>query len=185
MLSEIEKDAKQRMDKTLATLDDGFSKIRAGRASPNLLAAIEVDYYGQLTPISQVASISVEDARTLKVVAWEKNMTGAIEKAIMTSDLGLNPVVAGEVMRIPLPPLTEERRQDLVKVVKEEAENAKIAIRNIRRDANSDFKDLLKESVISKDQEHDAEVDMQKTTDEHIHLIDQKLDEKKTSLMEI
>jgi len=135
MLDEIQKDAQDRMNKTIAILEEGFSKIRAGRAHPSLLEQIQVEYYGSMVPISQVSNIVAEDSRTLKVTPWEKEMVAVIEKAILTSDLGLNPQTMGQVMRIPLPPLTEERRRNLVKVVKEEAEQAKIAIRNIRRDA--------------------------------------------------
>ncbi|HIM57925.1 MAG TPA: ribosome recycling factor, partial [Gammaproteobacteria bacterium] len=145
MLNEIQQDANDRMNKTIVSLENTFSRIRAGRAQPALLEQIQVDYYGSMVPISQVANISAEDSRTLKVTPWEKDMVAVIEKAIMTSDLGLNPQTVGQVMRIPLPPLTEERRRELVRVVKDEAEQTKVAIRNIRRDANSDFKELLKE----------------------------------------
>jgi ribosome recycling factor len=145
MLNEIQQDAKARMTKSLASLENDFSKIRAGRAHPSLLEQIQVDYYGSMVPISQVANISAEDSRTLKVSPWEKEMVAVVEKAIMTSDLGLNPQTLGQVMRIPLPPLTEERRRELVRIVKDEAEQAKVAVRNIRRDANSDFKELLKD----------------------------------------
>jgi len=150
MLNEIQQDANDRMNKTIASLENAFSKIRAGRAHPSLLEQIQVDYYGSMVPISQVANISAEDSRTLKVSPWEKDMVAVVEKAIMTSDLGLNPQTVGQVMRIPLPPLTEERRRELVRVVKDEAEHAKVAIRNIRRDANSDFKELLKKKKSQK-----------------------------------
>jgi ribosome recycling factor len=165
MLNEIQQDASERMNKTLASLDSAFSKIRAGRAHPSLLEQIHVDYYGSMVPISQVANISAEDSRTLKVTPWEKDMVAVIEKAIMTSDLGLNPQTMGQVMRIPLPPLTEERRRELVRVVKDEAEQAKVAIRNIRRDANSDFKELLKEKEVSEDEARKAEDNVQKITE--------------------
>ncbi len=185
MLNEIQQDAKQRMTKSLASLENDFSKIRAGRAHPSLLEQIQVDYYGAMVPISQIANISAEDSRTLKVSPWEKEMVAVVEKAIITSDLGLNPQTVGQVMRIPLPPLTEERRRELVRVVKDEAEQAKVAIRNIRRDANSDFKELLKDKEISEDEAHKAEENIQKLTDDFTHSIDEKLNEKENSLLEI
>jgi ribosome recycling factor len=185
MLNEIQQDADERMNKSIALLENNFSKIRAGRANPSLLEQIQVDYYGSMVPISQVANISAEDSRTLKVSPWEKEMVTAIEKAIMTSDLGLNPQTVGQVMRIPLPPLTEERRRELVRVVKDEAEQAKVAVRNIRRDANSDFKELLKGKEISEDDARKAEENVQKMTDAHIKSIDDKLNEKENSLLEI
>jgi ribosome recycling factor len=185
MLNEIQQDAKERMAKSLASLENNFTKIRAGRAHPSLLEQIQVDYYGSMVPISQVANISAEDSRTLKVSPWEKDMVSVIEKAIMTSDLGLNPQTVGQVMRIPLPPLTEERRRELVRVVKDEAEQAKVAVRNIRRDANSDFKELLKDKEVSEDEARKAEENTQKLTDNFIHSIDEKLNEKENSLLEI
>ena len=183
MLNEIQQDAKERMTKSLASLENDFSKIRAGRAHPTLLEQIQVDYYGSMVPISQVANISAEDSHTLKVSPWEKEMVATIEKAIMTSDLGLNPQTVGQVMRIPLPPLTEERRRELVRVVKDEAEQAKVAIRNIRRDANSDFKELLKDKEVSADEAHNAESNIQKLTDDFIKSIDEKFTEKENSLL--
>jgi len=185
MLNEIQQDANDRMNKTVLSLENAFSKIRAGRAHPSLLEQIQVDYYGSMVPILQVANISAEDSRTLKVSPWEKDMVAIVEKAIMTSDLGLNPQTVGQVMRIPLPPLTEERRRELVRVVKDEAEQTKVAIRNIRRDANSDFKELLKEKEISEDDARKAEDNIQKITDEHVKSIDEKLNEKENSLLEI
>lgn len=185
MLNEIQQDAKARMTKSLALLENDFSKIRAGRAHPSLLEQIQVDYYGSMVPISQVANISAEDSRTLKVSPWEKEMVAVVEKAIITSDLGLNPQTLGQVMRIPLPPLTEERRRELVRIVKDEAEQTKVAVRNIRRDANSDFKELLKDKEISEDEAHKAEENIQKLTNEFIKSIDEKLDEKENSLLEI
>ncbi|NYT27097.1 MAG: ribosome recycling factor [Candidatus Thiodubiliella endoseptemdiera] len=185
MLNEIQQDADERMSKSLASLENNFSKIRAGRAHPSLLEQIQVDYYGSMVPISQVANISAEDSRTLKVSPWEKEMVAVVEKAIMTSDLGLNPQTVGQVMRIPLPPLTEERRRELVRVVKDEAEQAKVAVRNIRRDANSDFKELLKDKEVSEDDAVKAEENVQKMTDSHIKSIDDKLTEKENSLLEI
>ena len=185
MINEIHADAKERMDKTLLMHEPGFSKIRAGRAHPCLLEQIQLEYYGAMVPISQVSNIVAEDSRTLKVSPWEKDMVAVVEKAIMTSDLGLNPQTVGEVIRIPLPPLTEERRRDLVRVVKDEAEQAKVAVRNIRRDANSDFKELLKEKEISEDEARKAEEMIQKLTDDHVSLIDSKLSDKEGSLLEM
>ena len=185
MLNEIQQDAGERMNKTIDSLENAFSKIRAGRAHPSLLEQIHVDYYGSMVPISQVANISAEDSRTLKVTPWEKDMVAVIEKAIMTSDLGLNPQTMGQVTRIPLPPLTEERRRELVRVVKDEAEQAKVAIRNIRRDANSDFKELLKEKEVSEDEARKAEDNIQKITDDHVKSVEDKLTHKEDSLLEI
>ena len=185
MINEIHNDANDRMDKTLASLESDFSKIRAGRAHPSLLEQIHVEYYGTLVPISQVSNITTEDSRTLKVTLWEKDMVGPIEKAIMTSDLGLNPISMGQVIRIPLPPLTEERRKELVRVVRDEAEHARVAVRNIRRDAISDYRELLKEKEISEDETHRAEENIQKITDQHIGLIDKSLSDKENSLLEI
>jgi ribosome recycling factor len=185
MLNEIQQDANDRMNKTVASLENAFTKIRAGRAHPSLLEQIQVDYYGSMVPISQVANISAEDSRTLKVSPWEKDMVAVVEKAIITSDLGLNPQTVGQVMRIPLPPLTEERRRELVRIVKDEAEQAKVAIRNIRRDANSDFKELLKEKEVSEDDARKAEDNVQKITDDHVKSVDEKLNEKENSLLEI
>jgi ribosome recycling factor len=175
MINEIHDDANSRMDKTLSSLEGDFSKIRAGRAHPSLLEQINVEYYGTLVPISQVSKVS----------PWEKDMVGPIEKAIMTSGLGLNPNTMGQVIRIPLPPLTEDRRKELVRVVRDEAENARVAIRNIRRDAISDFRELLKEKEISEDESHRAEDNIQKITDKHISLIDKSLSDKENSLLEI
>jgi len=185
MINEIHKDANDRMNKTLASLESDFSKIRAGRAHPSLLEQIHVEYYGTLVPISQVSNITTEDSRTLKVTPWEKDMVGPIEKAVMTSDLGLNPNSMGQVIRIPLPPLTEERRKELVRVVRDEAEHARVAVRNIRRDAISDYRELLKEKEISEDETHRAEENIQKITDQHIGLIDKSLSDKENSLLEI
>jgi len=185
MLNEIQQDAQERMNKSVASLENAFGKIRAGRAHPSLLEQVQVEYYGSMVPISQVGNIGAEDSRTLKVSVWEKDMVAAVEKAIMTSDLGLNPQAMGQIIRIPLPPLTEERRRDLVKVVKDEAEQAKVAIRNIRRDANSDFKDLLKDKEISEDEARRAEDNIQKITDDHVKQVDDKLAEKENSLLEI
>ncbi len=185
MIDEIHIDANDRMNKTLVSLENDFSKIRAGRAHPSLLEQIHVDYYGTSVPISQVSNITTEDSRTLKVTPWEKDMVGVIEKAIMSSDLGLNPNSMGQVIRIPLPPLTEERRKELVRVVRDEAEHARVAVRNIRRDAISDYRELLKEKEISEDEAHRAEDKTQKITDQHIGLIDKSLSDKENSLLEI
>ena len=185
MINEIHSDANNRMDKSLASLESDFSKIRAGRAHPSLLEQITVEYYGTMVPLSQVSNITSEDARTLKVSPWEKDMVGPIEKAILTSDLGLNPNTQGQIMRIPLPALTEDRRRELVRVVRDEAENARVAIRNIRRDAISDFRELLKEKEISEDEARKAEDNIQKITDQHIASIDKSLSDKENSLLEI
>ena len=185
MINEIHNDANNRMNKTLASLEGDFSKIRAGRAHPSLLEQIHVEYYGTLVPISQVSNITTEDSRTLKVTPWEKDMVGPIEKAVMTSDLGLNPNSMGQVIRIPLPPLTEERRKELVRVVRDEAEHARVAVRNIRRDAISDYRELLKEKEISEDETHRAEENIQTITDQHVNLIDKSLSDKENSLLEI
>lgn len=185
MIEDIKKDADGRMGKSVESLKSELKKIRTGRAHPSLLDHIVVDYYGADTPLNQVANINAEDSRTLTVVPWEKTMVSAIEKAIMNSDLGLNPATAGEVIRVPMPPLTEERRRDLVKVVKAEAEGARVAVRNIRRDANSDLKELLKEKEISEDDERRAADDVQKLTDSHIAEIEVILSEKEKELMEV
>ncbi len=185
MIDEILQDAGVRMDKSIDALRQTLGKVRTGRAHPGLLDHLVVDYYGSNVPISQVANIGVEDARTLTVTPWEKPMVQAIEKAILKSDLGLNPATAGTVIRIPMPPLTEETRRDLVKVVRHDGEAAKVAIRNIRRDANSDFKDLLKEKEISEDAEHKAQDDIQKLTDTHVAAVDKVLTNKEAELMEI
>ena len=185
MINEIQEDAQERMDKSVFSLKKSLAKIRTGRAHPNLLDQVQVEYYGSMVSISQVANINAEDARTLKVSPWEKEMVAPIEKAIMTSDLGLNPNSAGTIIRIPLPPLTEERRQGLIRVVKEEGEKTKIAIRHIRRDANSDFKELLKEKDISEDDARHGEEKMQQLTNSSIKNIDVILSEKETSLLDI
>ena len=185
MIDEIIEDAETRMGKSVESLRTELTKIRTGRAHPSLLDHITVDYYGAATPLSQVANISVEDARTLMISPWEKDMVKAIEKAIMKSDLGLNPATAGTLIRIPMPQLTEERRHDLVRVVRKEAENGRTAIRNIRRDANSDFKDLLKEKEITEDEARQSEDKVQKLTDSFVAKIDEVLSKKETELMEV
>ena len=185
MIEEIITDAEARMGKSVDSLRTELTKIRTGRAHPSLLDQIRVDYYGTDTPINQVANVTVEDSRTLAVAPWEKQMVSVVEKAIMNSGLGLNPSTAGNLIRIPMPPLTEERRRELVKVVKGEGENAKIAIRNIRRDANSDFKDLLKEKEISEDESRQAEDNIQKYTDKFVASVDEVIAVKEKELMEI
>ena len=183
MISDIQQDASVRMGKSVEALQKAFTKIRTGRAHPGLLDQITVSYYGAETPLSQVANVSVEDSRTLKVSPWEKDMTQAIEKAIMASDLGLNPTTQGMSIRIPLPPLTEERRRDLVKVVKNEAEQSRVAIRNIRRDANSEIKEALKEKMISEDDAHAGEEKIQKITDKFIKEVEKHLEVKEADLL--
>jgi ribosome recycling factor len=185
MIDEIKADADQRMGKSIESFKQELSKIRTGRAHPSLLDHLKVDYYGSDVPLSQAANIAVEDSRTLTVTPWEKPMVKIIEKAIMTSDLGLNPNTAGNVIRIPMPALTEERRKDMVKIVRNEAEGGRVAIRNIRRDANSDFKDLLKEKEISEDDERRAQDAIQKLTDQHIEQVDKLLAGKEAELMEV
>ena len=185
MLAEIQKDTRVRMGKSLETLRHELAKIRTGRAHPRLLEHVLVDYYGSEVPISQAASVSVEDARTLSVTPWDKTMVQVIEKAILRSDLGLNPATAGQVIRIPLPPLTEERRRELGKVVHHEGENAKIAIRNIRRDANHHIKELLKKKDISEDDDRKAEHDIQDVTDKAVTKVDGIVAEKEKELLEI
>ena len=185
MIQDILKDAAQRMDKSIDVLQQEFTKIRTGRAHPSLLDHINVDYYGSDVPLSQAATVNSEDARTLVIQPWEKTMVSVIEKALLKSNLGLNPNTAGTVIRIVLPPLTEERRRDLVRVVRAEAENARVAIRNVRRDANSDLKELQKEGEISEDDLRRAEQDIQKVTDEHVARVDAKLAAKEEEMMAV
>lgn len=185
MINEIKEDAQQRMSKSIDALKSNLNKVRTGRAHRSLLDNIVVEYYGMDTPLSQVGNISTPDARTLAITVFDKGMIGAVEKAILKSDLGLNPSSQGTLIRIPLPPLTEERRRDLVKVVKGEAENAKVAVRNIRRDANSDIKSLNKEKDISDDEMHQSEDEIQKITDRFVKQVDVVLADKEKELMEI
>lgn len=185
MIDEIVKDSGSRMGKSIDSLRQTLGKVRTGRAHPSLLDHLTVDYYGSEVPISQVANIGVEDARTLTVTPWEKTMVQPIEKSILKSDLGLNPATAGTVIRIPMPPLTEETRRELVKVVRHDGEAAKVAIRNIRRDANNDFKELLKEKEISEDEERKAQEMIQKLTDKYVSEVDSVLANKEKELMEI
>ncbi len=185
MINDIEQEAATRMAKSIEALKSEFKKIRTGRAHPSLLDQIVISYYGSDTPLSQVANVAVDDSRTLKVTPYEKSMVQAIEKAIMSSDLGLNPATSGTVIRIPLPPLTEERRRDLVKIVRQEAENGRISIRNIRRDANSEIKEALKEKLLSEDEAHAGEEKIQKLTDKFIKEIEKLLEEKEADLLSI
>lgn len=185
MIEDIKKSATTRMQKSVDSLRNDLKRIRTGRAHVSLLDSIMIDYYGTPTQLAQVANISAPDARTLSVSPWEKNLISAIEKAILTSDLGLNPATSSDVIRIPLPPLTEERRKELIKVVKAEGENGRIAIRNIRRDAIGDVKELLKEKEISEDEERKFQEQIQKITDKHVENIENVLKEKEKELLEI
>lgn len=185
MINDVKSQADAKMRKSIGSLKDELTKIRTGRAHTSLLDHITVEYYGSQVPLSQVANVAVVDSRTLSVTPWEKNMVPVVEKAIMTSDLGLNPATSGNLIRIPLPALTEERRRDLIKVVRSEAEGAKVAIRNIRRDANNELKKLLKDKTVSEDEERRAQDDVQKLTDKYIAEVDKLLAAKETELMEI
>lgn len=184
MIEAIKKDADTRMDKSAAALALAFKKMRTGRAHAGLLEHLTVDYYGASTPLTQVANIAVEDARTLTITPWEQPMIPVIEKAIMNSDLGLTPASAGTIIRVPLPALTEERRRDLAKLVKQDAENGRIAVRNIRRDSIHALKDLLKEKEISEDEERRAEQEIQVLTDQHIAKLDELSNKKQQEIME-
>lgn len=185
MIDDILKDAEQRMLKSIESMRSEMAKIRTGRASPALIDHLMVDYYGTATQISQVANISVQDARTLGVQPWEKNMVPVVERAIMEANLGLNPITAGDLIRIPLPPLTEERRKEMVKVSASEGENGKVAVRNIRRDANSDFKALLKDKEISEDQDKQAQDRIQKLTDKFVAQIDDVVKDKEVDILTV
>ena len=185
MLDEIKKDASDRMGKSVSALKQELTKLRTGRAHTSLLDHITVEYYGSQVPLNQVSNVAVEDSRTLTVTPWEKDMVSVIEKAIMNSDLGLNPASAGTVIRVPLPALTEERRKDMVRVVRNEAENGRIAVRNIRRDAIGDIKDLLKEKMIGEDDERRGEEDIQAITDKYVGEIDKVLAGKEAELLEV
>ena len=182
---DIKKNAEQRMQKSLEALKADLGKIRTGRAHTGILDHVKVDYYGTPTPISQLANVSLIDARTIGVTPWEKKLASAIEKAIRDSDLGLNPATQGEMVRVPMPALTEERRRELIKVVKAESENARVAIRNLRRDANNASKDQLKAKTISEDQDHRSQDDIQKLTDRFIAEVDKLLAAKEAELMSI
>ncbi|MEK6749979.1 MAG: ribosome recycling factor [Pseudomonadota bacterium] len=185
MIANIKQDAEKRMKKSIESLQGELQKVRTGRAHTSLLDHITVEYYGNQSPLSQVANITVSDARTLTVTPWDKAMVAKIEKAIQSSDLGLNPATSGTVIRVPLPALTEERRKDLVKVVRHEGENARVAIRNVRRDAIAELKKALKEKAISEDEQRKAEDQMQKLTDQNIAEVDKLLQGKEKELMEI
>jgi ribosome recycling factor len=185
MINEIKQDAEKRMKKTVEALQHEMSKIRTGRANAGLLDHVMVDYYGNPTPINQVATITSSDSRTLLVTPWEKNMVAAIEKAILTSDLGLNPATAGNAIRVPMPALTEERRKEMIRIVRAEAEQGRVAVRNARRDANNDLKDLVKDKAISEDDERRASEVIQKLTDKYVAQVEEVLAEKEKDLMEI
>ena len=185
MIDELKADAETRMGKSVVSLQNDLTKLRTGRAHTSLLDHITVEYYGSEVPLSQVANVSVLDSRTLSVSPWEKPMVQAIEKAIMNSNMGLNPATTGELIRIPLPPLTEERRKDMIKVVRSEGEGAKVAIRNIRRDVLSDIKSLLKDKEITEDDDRQAQDDVQKLTDKYVKQVDEALVIKEKDLMEI
>lgn len=185
MIADVKKTAEQKMKKTLETLRHDLAKVRTGRAHTGVLDHIVVDYYGTPTPIPQVANVTLLDARTIGVTPWDKKMASAIEKAIRDSDLGLNPAAVGELVRVPMPPLTEERRRDLIKVVRHEAENTRVAVRNVRRDAIAHLKDLLKQKKVAEDEEHRAQDDIQKLTDRYIAEIDKVLQAKEADLMAV
>ncbi|SDX07175.1 ribosome recycling factor [Marinobacter mobilis] len=185
MINEIKSDAEKRMKKSLEALGSAFNKIRTGRAHPAILDSVMVNYYGQDTPLKQVAAVNVEDSRTLVVAPWEKNLTPTIEKAIMSSDLGLNPSTNGDVIRVPMPMLTEETRREMVKQAKADAEHGRVSVRNARRDANNDLKELLKEKEISEDDQRRGEDEIQKLTDRYIAEVDKMLKAKEEDLMEV
>jgi ribosome recycling factor len=185
MINDIKKAAEQKMQKSVEALKTDFGKVRSGRAHTGLLDHIMVDYYGTPTPINQVANVILPDARTIGVVPWEKKMLNAIEKAIRDSDLGLNPMTVGETVRVPMPPLTEERRRELAKIVKNEAESARVAMRNVRRDANAQMKELLKDKQISEDDDRRGQEEIQKLTDRYIAEVDKLLQTKEAELMAV
>ena len=185
MIPELKKSAEQKMHKTVETLKHDYQKVRTGRAHTGLLDHIQVDYYGSMMPINQVANVTLADARTIAVQPWEKKMVQVVEKAIRDSDLGLNPAVSGEIIRVPMPSLTEERRKELIKVVRHEAESARVAVRNIRRDTNEHLKKLLKEHEVSEDDERHAQTDVQKLTDRYIAEIDKVLQAKEADLLAV
>jgi ribosome recycling factor len=184
-IADIKKTTEQKMDKTVETLKTDLGKVRTGRAHPGIIDHVHVDYYGTMMPITQVANVTLSDARTISVQPWEKKMVGPVEKAIRDSDLGVNPATHGDVIRIPMPPLTEERRRDLTKIVRHEAEAARVAVRNVRRDANEHLKRLLKDHDVSEDEERKAQEEVQKMTDRHIAEIDQLLQQKEVDLMAV
>jgi ribosome recycling factor len=184
VINDVKKDADQRMAKCVVAMSQGLRKLRTGRAHPSLLEHLMVDYYGASVPLTQTANVAIEDARTLTVTPWEKPMVAVIEKAIMSANLGLTPRSAGTVIRVPLPVLTEERRRDLAKMVKQEAEQGRVAIRNVRRDAINDIKELLKDKLINEDQERQGETMIQEITDKHVAEIEKISDEKQKEIME-
>jgi len=185
MIADVKKSTEQKMKKTIDTLKSDLAKVRTGRAHTGLLDHVTIDYYGTPTPLPQVSSVTLLDARTIGVTPWEKKMAGTIEKAIRDSDLGLNPSTTGDTVRVPMPALTEERRKELIKVVRHEGENAKVAVRNVRRDANHHLKDLLKQKKVAEDEERRAQDDVQKLTDRHIAEIDKLLQQKEADLMAV
>lgn len=185
MIADVKKNTEQKMQKSIETLKSDLGKVRTGRAHTGLLDHIKIDYYGTPTPINQIANVSLIDAGTIGVTPWEKKLGGAIEKAIRDSDLGLNPVSMGDIVRVPMPPLTEERRKDLIKVVRGEAEAARIAIRNVRRDANTQLKDLLKDKKVTEDDERRGQEDVQKLTDRYIADVDKTLAAKEAELLAV
>jgi ribosome recycling factor len=185
MIADVKKSAEEKMHKSIEALKGDLGKVRTGRAHPGILDHVMVDYYGSPMPINQVANVTLVDSRTIGVTPWEKKMVGAVEKAIRDADLGLNPSSQGDLIRVPMPALTEERRKELIKVVRGEAENAKVAVRNIRRDGNGTLKDLLKDKSISEDDERRAQDDIQKLTDRYIAEIDKLLQTKDTDLMAV
>ena len=184
MINDIKKDAEQRMQRGVEAFKEDIRKLRTGRAHAGLLEHVMVDYYGTNVPVKQTANVSVEDARTLVVTPWEKKMVAAVEKAILNSNLGLNPVTAGQVIRVPLPPMTEERRRDLVKVVRQHAESGRVALRNVRREALGELKDALKERMITEDDERRGQEEIQKLTDRYVASVDALLKDKETEIME-
>ncbi len=185
MIDDVKKDATERMSKCVAAYKNELKRLRTGRASTSLVEHIKVEYYGSDVPVQQVANVAVEDARTITIVPYEKTMVTVIEKAIMKSDLGITPNTAGSVIRVPLPPLTEERRRDLTKVVKHEAENARVAIRNVRRDVMHELKELLKEKLISEDEDRRAHDEVQKLTDKFVAEVDHVMSDKEKELMQV
>lgn len=185
MIADLKKNTETKMQKSLEALKNDLAKVRTGRAHTGLLDHIQVEYYGSMVPLAQVANITLVDARTIGVQPWEKPMVGKVEKAIRESDLGLNPATQGELIRVPMPPLTEERRRELTKVVKHEGENAKVAVRNLRRDANNSLKDALKAKTISEDDERRAQDEIQKLTDKYVAEVDKMLAQKESELMAV
>jgi ribosome recycling factor len=185
MIGDLKKDAEQRMAKAVAAFTQGLKKLRTGRAHTGLLEHIQVDYYGAHVPLSQTANVAVEDGRTLSVTPWEQKMVAVIEKAIMNSDLGLMPVTAGSVIRVPLPPLTEERRRDLARHIRQEAEQARVAVRNVRRDVMADLKELLKEREITEDDDRRAQQGIQELTDRYVAQIEKFSEDKQKEIMQV